>query len=401
MLDVIVVGAGPAGSAAAAILARRGCRVLALERAKFPRPKPCGDYLNPGCGAALARIGALEVVRNAAVPVPGMRIVAPDGTTAPTAFSSGSGYALPRETLDHLLAGYAAGAGASVVEEARVVGIAREDQGIRVTAEHRRRPGHVEHYRAWMVIGSDGLRSRVARMIDPGGSPRSGRFTVGGYLSEVAPAAPGGGAPPQGELHLGRDRYCGVAYLPGGLANVTVALARRELRTWRGALEARYWDSLRAFPGLRGRLGRARLEGGLRVAGPLAYWRRRAVADGVVLAGDAAAFMDPMTGQGVYLALRSGELAAEAAIRSLDRGGPTARILAGYERERRRAFAEAFLLSRVLQFVASRPRAAARALRRMAERPDLGTRFIDAVGNVERAASLLRAEFVACLLGGA
>jgi len=238
-------------------------------------------------------------------------------------------------------------------------------------------------------------------MIDPGGSPRSGRFTVGGYLSELAPAAPGGAMPPPGELHLGRNRYCGAAYLPGGLANVTVALARRELRTWRGALEARYWDSLRAFPGLRGRLGRARLEGGLRVAGPLAYWRRRAVADGVVLAGDAAAFMDPMTGQGVYLALRSGELAAEAAIRSLDRGGPTARILAGYERERRRAFAEAFLLSRVLQFVASRPRAAARALRRMAERPDLGTRFIDAVGNVERAASLLRAEFVACLLGGA
>jgi flavin-dependent dehydrogenase len=238
-------------------------------------------------------------------------------------------------------------------------------------------------------------------MVDSGGPPRTGRFTVGGYLSGLAPAAPGGGTPPPGEIHLGRDRYCGAAYLPGGLANVTVALAPGEIRTWRGALETRYWDALRGFPDLRGRLGRARLAGGLRAAGPLAYWRRRAVADGVVLAGDAAAFMDPMTGQGVYLALRSGELAAEAAVRALDTGGPTARILAGYERERHQAFAEAFLLSRILQYVAFRPRAASHALRRMAERPDLGTRFIDAVGNVVRAPSLLRPGFVACLLGGA
>ena len=100
MLDVIVVGAGPAGSAAAAILARRGCRVLALEQARFPRPKPCGDYLNPGCGAALARLGALEAVRSAAVPVSGMRIVAPDGTATTTTFSIGTGFAL-RESNVH------------------------------------------------------------------------------------------------------------------------------------------------------------------------------------------------------------------------------------------------------------------------------------------------------------
>ncbi len=401
MLDVIIVGAGPAGSAAAAVLARRGCRVLTLERATFPRPKPCGDYLNPGCGAVLARIGALEAVRHAAAPVSGMRIVAPDGTGATTAFSNGTGYALPRATLDHLLAGHAAGLGASVVEEAYVVGIAHEGGHIRVTAERGRGGRPLEHYHARIVIGADGLRSRVARMTGTGGPPRAGRFTIGGYLGELAPAATGGGAPPPGEVHLDRDRYCGVAYLPGDLANVTIALGRPELRTWRGALESRYWASLRAFPGLAGRLGRARLVGGLRAAGPLAYWRRRAVADKVVLVGDAAAYMDPMTGQGVYLALRGAELAAEAVAGALDGGGPTARILAGYERERRRAFGEAFLLSHLLQCLAFRPSTAAHALRRMAKRPELGTRFIDAVGNVEHAASLFRPGFVARLLGNA
>jgi flavin-dependent dehydrogenase len=203
-----------------------------------------------------------------------------------------------------------------------------------------------------------------------------------------------------GDLHLARDRYCGVAYLSDGLANVTIALGRQALQTWRGSLEARYWEALRAFPGLGGRVTRARLVGGLRTSGPLAFWRRRATGRGVVLTGDAAAFVDPMTGQGVYLALRGGELAAEAAGRALDGGGPGSDdTLIRYERARRRAFGEAFFLSRLLQGIAFRPPIAAHAVRRMAVRPDLGTRFIDAVGNVGRAALLLRPGFLAGLLG--
>ena len=107
-----------------------------------------------------------------------------------------------------------------------------------------------------------------------------------------------------------------------------------------------------------------------------------------------------MTGQGVYLALRGGELAAEAAGRALDGGGgPSSHTLTRYERARRRAFGDAFFLSRLLQGVAFRPPLAAHAVRRMAVRPDLGTRFIDAVGNVGPAAVVLRPGFLAGLLG--
>src|SRR5262249_44848769 len=126
MTDVIVVGAAPSGSTAAAILARAGCRVLLLDRARFPRPKPCGDYLNPGCGRALSRIGAWEAVAASSAPVAGMRLVAADGTRVPATFSAGRGCALPRAALDHVLVTHAAAAGASVIEEASVVGVDRE-----------------------------------------------------------------------------------------------------------------------------------------------------------------------------------------------------------------------------------------------------------------------------------
>ena len=79
--DVIVVGAGPAGAATAILLAERGLSVHLLDRARFPRPKICGEYLSPEAPRLLDRLGALKAVDAAASALSGMRITAPDGTT--------------------------------------------------------------------------------------------------------------------------------------------------------------------------------------------------------------------------------------------------------------------------------------------------------------------------------
>ena len=99
------------------------------------------------------------------------------------------------------------------------------------------------------------------------------------------------------------------------------------------------------------------------------------------------------------MAMRGAELAASTALGALDGGGSTRRFLHGYDRLRRREFAHAFLLSRALQCLAFRPPLMRRAMRRMADAPEVGTRLIDAIGNVQAAGSVLRPGFIARLLG--
>jgi len=373
---------------------------MVLDRAAFPRAKPCGDYLNPGCDAVLARLGVRDALEAAgAQSVRGMRVAASDGAAVTLPFPRGLGWALPRRTLDHLLLRHAAGAGATVIEGARVVAVEQAPDRVRVHAEHHRM--RRESYTARFVIGADGLHSIVARTIGAGGPPRRGRYTVGAYLDGLAPNASWapGDTGEIGEIHLHPDRYCGVAYLPGGLTNVTIALSRGDLHAWRGDLDAGYWATLQTFPGLADRLGRARRVGRFQTGGPLAYWRRRSASGRVLLTGDAAAYIDPLTGQGIYLALRGAELAAAAVLHALARAGEAAAALREYDRARRREFGPVFLVSRILQHFAYCPAVVRRATQQMTVRPGLGARLIGVVGNVDPAGSVLRPEFVARLLG--
>jgi flavin-dependent dehydrogenase len=109
--DAIVVGGGPAGSATAILLAERGWSVLLLDKAAFPRPKICGEYLSPESARILDRLGVLKGVDAVAQPVVGMRIVAPDGrrlegrypARGPWPGYRGHGLAISREVLDRLL----------------------------------------------------------------------------------------------------------------------------------------------------------------------------------------------------------------------------------------------------------------------------------------------------------
>src|SRR6185503_16154329 len=104
MVDVLIVGAGPAGTVAGAILARAGVRVRIVDRARFPRDKLCGDTVNPGTLAMLERLGIADRVRERAVPITGMSITGPGGTCVSASYPAGiAGVALTRRELDAVL----------------------------------------------------------------------------------------------------------------------------------------------------------------------------------------------------------------------------------------------------------------------------------------------------------
>ncbi|MBX6343253.1 MAG: NAD(P)/FAD-dependent oxidoreductase, partial [Thermomicrobiaceae bacterium] len=300
--DVIVVGGGPAGSATATHLARRGYDVLLLDRAAFPREKPCGEYLSPGVIDALARLGALDAVRAASPAWPeGMLIVAPRASFA-LRYPDGAGprraLGVPRVVLDRLLLDHARAAGARVRERARVTGVVRE--GGRVVGVQVRVGQETVTLRSRFVVGADGVHSTVSRALGLDLPTRWPRRL--GLVARYEGASLG----PTAEMHASRRAYCGIA--PVGPDLVCVGLVVPLGDKPEGERTADYFERrIRALPGAARALADARRVTPIRGVGPIARRVRRVSGPGFLLVGDAAGFLDPFTGEGVFRALRGAE----------------------------------------------------------------------------------------------
>ena len=351
--DAVIVGAGPAGSAAATFLAQAGRDVVLLEKSPFPREKVCGDALTPRAVKALQLLGLHEEAEGRPpgwsrqmglrmygggvvldLPWPQLRDYPAHSVTA------------TRAVFDHTLAQNAVAHGAQLWEGAEAiepVWLTRARERV-AGVRYQRADGRHGVVRAPIVVATDGNSSRIAIAAGlhrdrkrPMGvairayyrSPRASMDMMEGFLEMRVPLSGDGERRWAGELRTGgRDGEANGELLPGygwifpldgGLVNIGWGLLdssahfrstnyRRVLERWVASLPAG-WE---LHPGT--------LEGRPRSAGlPMAHNRRPIAERGLVLVGDAAGMVNPFNGEGISYAIEAAALAAEAIDRALER----------------------------------------------------------------------------------
>ena len=280
--DVAIIGAGPAGSTCAALCAQAGLRTLLLEKSIFPREKVCGDCLNPGCWPILERLGVADRV-----------LAEPHSQLAEIEFISARGRSL-RHRLDPSPRGEVAIKrsllDAVLLARAREMGVIVHE-GIALTALESgwQLQTTAGAFHAQTLVAADGRNSTVARLL--GLLPAAAKDRVG--LQTHLPAPTGFGE--RVAMHFLPVGYCGVASVGDGQVNVCLVSRPEHL----GDLKAWTAERFQVAPNHPWRtitpLSRAAL--------PPAH-------DRLLLVGDAARVVEPFTGEGIYYALTSGEIAA-------------------------------------------------------------------------------------------
>jgi flavin-dependent dehydrogenase len=348
-VDAIVVGARCAGSAAATALARAGRRVVALDRVGFPADTISTHLLWPGGIAELKALGALERVQGLGAPQLPVAFGAAAGIELRTGYSpvDGIDYALcvRRPGLDSALVETARAAGADVRERAKVTDLVWEDgrvAGVRCEDEG----GEPHELRAPLVIGADGRRSTVARLVGadrPYRAKPSGRACYYGYWEDGRPDWRDVAAQWREGAELGTAFPC-----DGDLTLVLLQPPVARVAAFQEDLEGAYRRTVASIPGLAQRLTGGALVSKVRSATGIESYFRRSCGPGWALAGDAGHFKDPVTAQGIRDALRYGRLLGEAAAPLLEEPAALDAALARWEREREQDCLEVYQWTNIL-----------------------------------------------------
>ncbi len=396
MADVLIVGLGPGGAAAAIRLAQAGLRVVALDRAVFPREKTCSEFMSPQTVRQLDLIGVLPEVLRHAVPLYGTQVFGPRGASLTGLFAkvagvppATAGISLPRRVLDAILVDAARRAGVDVLERTKMVDLIRDQGQIKgAIGSQNGRPTAIP---ARLVIGADGLHSVTARLL---GGRRHEPLRRYGFVAHVS------GVPDLAltEMHVGPGGYVGLNRIGEDLANVAVVASRHEVRTAGQDPTEFFFGMLDRFDRVRGRVRRGAVVRRVMTAGPFAVRSRQVIADGAMVLGDAADFFDPFTGEGICAALRGAGLAAPVALAALGATEyPTTRHLLPYQQARRSTFGGKWIVERMIGYGMLAPALFDRAVSRL-ERRGMAHTLVGVTGDVLPARAVLNPRFLSAMV---
>ncbi len=390
--DVLIVGAGPAGASLAWRLARAGFHVRVVEARTFPRFKACGEFLNPECVRMLRELGveselrALGARRLSGFELFGFARHASGGFASLGLVKAPSdhGLALRREVLDAAVLRAAVRAGVEHREGVRVTGLVRDASGSVRGVLARDRDGGRFELGATFTIGADGLRSVVAGAL--------GVRRPIAWLEKLALVTHYERVPEseRAELHFFSRGYFAAHSVDRARFSVNLVVDAAAVRESPDSPAQTFDRLVDACPRLRARLHGARRTEPVRGVGPLAFATTRQAFAGAALVGDAAGFVDPMTGEGVYAALRGAELLAESLETALHARRSDPRALRAYEVRRRRELAPRACLSRVLQRGLRHDRIVRGILSALEARPGLADLLVSVSGDYVPLSELAR-----------
>jgi flavin-dependent dehydrogenase len=350
MYDIAVVGARCAGSPTAMLLARKGYRVLLVDKATFPSDTMSTHFIHAPGVARLKRWGLLDkVVASNCPPVRSYRVdLGPFSLTGspPPVDDVATGYAPRRTVLDKLLVDAAVTAGAELRERFTIEDVCFEDGRVAGIRGRTRNDTRVTE-RARLVIGADGVHSVIARSV--GAALDQEKPTVAcAYYTYWSGVSVGGV-----ELYP-RDRRMTVAFPTNDdLVCTFMEWPREEFHVVRADIEGQYFKTLELVPALAERLRRGQRAGRFMGTGDLPNFFRKAYGPGWALVGDAGHHKDPNGAHGISDAFRDAELLADAVDRGLSGRQPLEEALAAYEYQRNASALPAFELN--FQFATLQP----------------------------------------------
>jgi flavin-dependent dehydrogenase len=334
--DVAIIGAGPAGSSAAISLTRFGYSVALVDKKVFPRDKLCGDFVSPINMPLFCALGIeQQVLSQPHEQIRAFRMTSYLGGDAAVSLprSHGQrlfGLGLSRACLDELL-----------LCKARIDGVS-DFQGFRVQRLERLANGWclrlesaaaLKELSAAILIGADGRNSWVAHRLRLGGKSPSGRRVVGFQMRLKCPDRPRESV----DIHLFPSGYAGVVGIGDDVLNLCLAIEKDRLPA-QHRIEYLLRSCLPENRWLKAILERSSLVGEVRSVYPVYFPPRRCYSDGALLVGDAARVNEPVTGEGIYFALKSGMIAAKTIDMALRKGDLSAAQLSSQARECGRAF---------------------------------------------------------------
>ena len=347
--DVIIIGGGPAGCATALGLNRLGYRVVLCDQAKFPRDKVCGEFISPAADPILKRLGVLDRIEALSPKrLKGVAISSYEGEEIvidypqlPGMDARPTSLSVPRYELD-----------VNFMEQVKQVGVEVREQ--HKVAEFLFADGNVTGVRGWDE-NKTSFTIKAPLVIDAGGRNALSlrklglkKKSVGN--SKIAMAAHWQGAQIADDycyMHVSRPGYTGISSVGRDRANVVLVVNHQSMNGEKP--DKFYLDAVMRNCHRRKILQDAECIESVLSIESLAFSVKPVPCGGLLLVGDATGFIDPFTGEGIYLSLRSSEIAVEVANQAFEKSDWSNELLKDYEVRRRREFDKKFLLSRIFQ----------------------------------------------------